>query len=182
MSDLVIDADIMRAAGESEHPHSRNARDLLEAVRGSGHRLVQSPAIKSEHDKHSGKFAMLWRASMISRKRWVQVDCLEDPVLRDALVEALPANAISKEVAVLKDAHLLECAASADRRIVSKDRTARDLFRLACPNLGEYRRFLWGDMTESADSVIEWVKKGCVEAERFRLCPTPRKRRRGISL
>jgi hypothetical protein len=46
MSDLVVDADIMRASGASEHPVSKNARLVLERIRKGGHRLVQTPALK----------------------------------------------------------------------------------------------------------------------------------------
>lgn len=151
MSDLVIDADIMRSAGTSEHPHSRNSRELLKAVREGNHRMVQCAPLLAEHRKHQSGFSMTWRSSMISRKQWVHWDYREDADLRKALVEALPVDAQAKEIEVLKDAHLLEAAAATEQQIVSKDKTARDLFRLACPTLGSHRQILWEEMTLYAD-------------------------------
>ena len=92
MSDIVIDADIMRSAGTSEHPHSSHARQILEAIRDGGHRMVQCAPLMAEHRKHQGRFASAWRTSMVSRKQWVQWHYQEDAVLRETLVAALPSE------------------------------------------------------------------------------------------
>lgn len=173
MSDLVIDADIMRAAGLSEHPHSSNARRALETIRQAGHRMVQSSPLKAEHDRHQSLYARQWRASMISRRQFKLWPYQEDKALRKLLIAAQPLNATAQESAALKDAHLLECAASTDRRIVSKDTTARALFRRACPSLGHHRDILWGDLTHASEEVIQWLAKGCPERPDFKLCPPP---------
>lgn len=176
MSDIVIDADIMRSAGTSEHPHSSNARRALEAIWNAGHRMVQCKPIKDEHDRHQGRYASLWRTRMVSRKRWIHWDYKEDVALRQTLVAALPESAgRGKERAVRKDAHLLEAASATDKRIVSKDSTARKLFQHACPDLGMHRQILWGDLTSAAEAVIEWIAGGCHERDDFKLCPPPRK-------
>lgn len=178
MSDIVIDADIMRSAGTSEHPQSSNARKVLDAIWDAGHRMVQCTPIKAEHDRHQGRYASIWRVRMISKKRWVHWDYVEDVELRNTLVAALPETGSSaKEQAVRKDAHLLEAATATGKRIVSKDATAKDLFRLACPNLRlAYRDILWGDMTSVPRDVIQWVEAGCEERNDFKLClPPPRK-------
>ena len=171
MSDIVIDADIMRSAGTSEHPHSSNARKVLDAIWDAGHRMVQCAPLKEEHDRHQGRYASLWRAKMISKKRWKHWKYVEDTVLRNTLVAALPAESRVKDREMLKDTHLLEVAAATDNRIVSKDATARNLFRLACPNLGIHKAILWGDLTGAPAKVIQWVKDGCAERNDFRLCP-----------
>lgn len=179
MSDIVIDADIMRSAGTSEHPHSSNARKMLDAVWDAGHRMVQCAPIKEEHDRHQGRYASLWRTKMISKKRWVHWRYMENADLRRILVEALPAGSRARDREVLKDAHLLEAAAATDKRIkriVSKDATARNLFRLACPNLGVHRSILWGDLTGAPAKVIQWVEDGCAERNDIRLCPQSTKK------
>jgi predicted nucleic acid-binding protein len=173
MSDIVIDADIMRSAGTSEHPHSRNSRQVLEALRDGNHRMVQCAPLLEEHKKHRSRFASIWQTSMLSRKQWVRWEYKEDANLRRVLVAALPEEANHKEQAVLKDAHLLEAAAATGQCIISKDRTARDLFQLACPSLASHRHILWGEMTLSADAVIDWVKSGCGPRSDFKLCPPP---------
>ena len=85
MSDIVIDADIMRSAGTSQHPHSSNARKLLDAVWDAGHRMVQCAPLKQEHDRHQGRYASLWRTKMISKKRWVHWKYEENTDLRRIL-------------------------------------------------------------------------------------------------
>ncbi len=176
MSDIVIDADIMRSAGTSQHPHSSNARKLLDAVWDAGHRMVQCAPLKQEHDRHQGRYASLWRTKMISKKRWVHWKHEENTDLRRILVEAFPAGSQARDREVLKDAHLLEAAAATDKRIVSKDATARNLFRLACPNLIAHKAILWGDLTGAPAKVIQWVEDGCAERKDFRLCPQATKK------
>jgi hypothetical protein len=176
MSDIVIDADIMRSAGTSEHPNSSNARKLLDAVWDAGHRMVQCAPIKEEYDRHQGRYASLWRTKMISKKLWVHWKYKEDKDLRRVLVDALPDGSLARDLEVLKDAHLLEAAAATDKRIVSKDATARNLFRLACPHLNVHKSILWGDLTGSPAKVIQWVDNGCAEQNDFRLCPQATKK------
>jgi len=175
MSDIVIDADIMRSAGKTEHPHSSNARKVLEAIRDAGHRMVQCAPLKVEHDIHHSRYSSLWRTNMISRKQWIRWEYTQDAELRVTLIAALPEEATGQQKAVLKDAHLLEAAAATGKRIVSRDSTARNLFRCACPNLGHHRNIQWGDLTSVPANVIQWVKDGCVERDDFKLCPPPLK-------
>lgn len=176
MSDIVIDADIMRSAGTSEHPHSRAARRLLDAIDEADHRMVQCAPIKKEYDRHQSHYASRWRAKMISRKRWIRWKYTEDTELRNILVAALPPDSGAKEREVSKDAHLLEAAAATDKRIISRDATARNLFRLACPNLGIHKSILWGDSAGAHEKVIQWVSDGCAEHNSFRLCPKATKK------
>ena len=175
MSEIVIDADIMRSAGTSEHPHSRKSRELLEAIREGNHRMVQCTPLLAEHKKHRSRFAATWQANMIARKQSVYWKYEEDAALRKALVDALPPDAPAKEMAALKDAHLLEAAAATGHRIVSKDKTARDLFRLACPVLGNHRNILWGEMSFCSEEVIGWIESGSGVRDDFKLCPLPTK-------
>jgi hypothetical protein len=171
MSDIVIDADIMRSAGISEHPHSSNARKVLDTIWSAGHNMVQCAPLKQEYDKHQGRYAATWRAKMISKKRWRYWDYQEDSTLRNSLVKALPDAISSKEKEVIKDAHLLEAAVATDHRIVSKDATARNLFRHSCSVLGMHKSILWGDVTGSPDDVIQWIIDGCADRNDFKLCP-----------
>lgn len=108
---------------------------------------------------------------MVSRKQWVHWNYEQDAALRESLVAALPAEAVGKKRAALKDAHLLESAAATGQRIVSKDSTAKHLFQLACPNLDAHRNILWGDLTIMPATIIEWVKNGCVDQNDLKLCP-----------
>lgn len=169
--DLVIDADVMRAAGTSETPHASNARRALEAIREGGHRMVLSRPLIDEYKKHASRYASTWRSNMISRKLHRPSEHLEDTALRKTVADAQPHDAPAKETAALKDIHLLEIAFATDGRIISKDAKARDLFRRACPNLGHHKNILWGDLTGLPEAVIAWLREGCRQRNDFRLCP-----------
>jgi hypothetical protein len=171
MSDLVVDADIMRASGTSEHPESKNARLILEQIRVSGHRLVQTPALKKEHDKHKSRFAQTWRVSMVSKKQWLLVKPPENPVLRQHLVQAQNPDSKRDETAVLKDAHLLEAAAGSDFRIISRDSTAKKLFQNGCPLPEPYGRIQWADVSLYPDETLLWIRQNCPEQKDWRICP-----------
>ena len=67
---LVIDASIARAAGDlSKHPTSRNCCEFLQAVLDLCHRMVLTPPIREEWNKHRSRFASKWRVSMMARKK-----------------------------------------------------------------------------------------------------------------
>lgn len=132
------------------------------------------PSIK----KHESRYSATWRANMISRKLHLFWSYAEAKALRKTLVDALPDNAAAQEKAVLKDAHFLETAAATGGRVVSKDATARNLFRQACPNLGSYKTILWGDLTGMPDAVVGWIEHDCADRNDFRLCPAAEKKLR----
>lgn len=64
---LVIDASVMRAAGdlETSSPQGKACRDFLMAARRVCHRTIVSKELKDEWDKHGSRFAMTWRQSMV---------------------------------------------------------------------------------------------------------------------
>lgn len=171
MKDLVIDADIMRASGTTQHPVSKNARLILEMVREKGHRLVQSRALKAEHDKHQSRFAATWRGNMVARKQWVLIDVPEDADLRERLAVAQNPESTKDEIAVLKDAHLLEAAAASGHRVISNDTTAKLLFQKACPLPDPHGRILWADTTALPEECVRWVEDDCPERRNWRVCP-----------
>ncbi len=171
MKDLVIDADIMRASGTTEHPVSNNARLILEMVREKGHRLVQTRALKAEHDKHQSRFAATWRGSMVARKQWVLIDVPEDVGLRERLAVPQNPESAKDEAAVLKDAHLLEAAAASGNRVISNDTTAKQLFQKACPLPAPHGRILWADTTAHPEEGVRWVEGDCPEWPDWRICP-----------
>ncbi len=169
--DLVIDADILRSSGLTESPTSTNARLLLEAVAGKGHRLVQTTALKLEHDKHASRFAKTWRARMVARKQFVFLQVPENLNLRSHLARAQNPESAREEEAVLKDTHLLEAAAAGDLRVLSKDKTALGLFKKGCPLPKPFGQIVWGDLTQQPDATIAWIKQDCPDQKDWRLCP-----------
>lgn len=171
--DVVIDADVMRSAGESEHPVSSSSRQALVKIREGGHRMVSCEPLREEYKKRSGLLARKWQASMVARKQVIWWAYDRDAGLRDRLSAAFPADATAKRDAALKDAHLLEAAEATGKRIVSRDHHAKGLFQSVCGSLQQYGAMLWGDLTSSPERVLAWIDDGLAEASDLRLCPLP---------
>jgi len=68
---LVIDASVARAAGteNATSPTAQACCAFLKAVLEICHRMVMTPEIKKEWDKHESRFAKKWRSTMIAKKK-----------------------------------------------------------------------------------------------------------------
>lgn len=171
--EVVIDADVMRSAGESEHPVSSSSRQALVKIREGGHRMVSCEPLREEYKKHAGLFARKWQASMIARKQVTRWAYAPDVGLRTRLSAAFPADATEQRDATLKDAHLLEAAGATGQRIVSRDQNAKGLFQSVCSSLHQYGALWWADLTSSPERVLAWLDSGLPNASDLRLCPPP---------
>jgi len=156
---LVVDAAIMQAAGESNHPISWANRDFLNWVLDICHRVAITTEICDEWARHQSKFTRRWRVAMYARKKIVKLQVPANPELRLRLT--LGRGAEERE-AILKDAHLIEAALSADRIVASLDERARALFHNVELNVVTWvnpvseRARIRGWLEEGAPSVNEW--------------------------
>jgi hypothetical protein len=116
---LVVDASVAQSAGETEHPVSSACRKCLEAIRLICHRVVVTPDIQEEWDRHMSRFTRKWRRSMAARRKPVR--CL-DPA---NVSLDLDGYATSARSAIEKDLRLLQAALAADRVIVTRDESLR---------------------------------------------------------
>jgi hypothetical protein len=64
---LVIDACIAQAAGTTEHSSSKLSRECLSAVLNICHKIVMTPAISQEWNKHQSLFAKKWLRHLIAK-------------------------------------------------------------------------------------------------------------------
>lgn len=171
---IVVDADIMRAASVSEKPTASQARKILETIHQSGHSIVMAKPLIDEYKKHQSQFSTRWKSQMISDKQVIfEKNYQEDSDLRKLLIQQLPAENHAVETALLKDAHLLEIALTHGKRIISKDKKAKKNFQFSCAVKGEHRTLLWADATERPEEVINWIADGCADKNEWRLCPKP---------
>ena len=168
---LVIDASMAAAAGslEARHPTATRCRDFLIAVKGIGHRMAWSQAVKAEWDAHQSLFAMQWRVTMMNLKklRPVQDENLEE--LRKAIKgHSDDQNVVAK---MLKDAHLIEAALATDRRIASGDRNARGHFGRLATTLDSRQRLNWVDPVIKGEQAVKWLETGARLERARRLRP-----------
>ena len=66
---FIIDADIIRSAGYSEHPISSTSRNLLEEVIKHKGETVYCKTLMAEWRKHKSTYSTRWIASMMSKKK-----------------------------------------------------------------------------------------------------------------
>ena len=117
---LVIDASVARAAGETEHPVSSACRQFLLEVLAICHRVVVSPAMREEWQRHQSRFTRKWRVSMAARQKPLR-DITPAPAGLD-----LDAFAAPRREAVEKDLCVLEAALATDHEIVTLDDALRE--------------------------------------------------------
>jgi hypothetical protein len=164
---LAVDASVAKAAGplESRHPTGARCRDFLIALRGVGHRIAWSLAIKAEWDKHQGAFAAQWRTSMTDLKKLIPV---ADELVQE-LREAIEGHAEDQSVVaiMLKDAHLIEAALATDSRLSSLDENARGHFSRLAATYSDIRPIIWVNPDVAEERGVEWLEDGA-PAERFR--------------
>ena len=169
---LVIDASVARAAGgeDATYPTSKNCRDFLKAVLEICHRVVMTPDIKEEWDKHQSKLASTWRRTMVARKK---LEYYPDIAVSDRLwnkIERMAASDKERE-AMLKDLRLIEAARTTDKTIISLDDTVRELFRKAAESVDELKDIVWVNPAVAEEHPLEWLENGA-NPERDRLLGT----------
>src|SRR5262245_14829330 len=121
---FIVDADIARSSGTSEHPISSGSRRLLDGLAQAGHKAAMCPVLRQEWKKHQSGFATRWLASMVAKKRVVFVNPTTE--IRD-FIETNVVESKEKDIAV-KDAHLIDAALIADKIVTSNDDNARAAF------------------------------------------------------
>ncbi len=116
---LVIDADVVHSAGETEHPVSSACRRFLETVLDAGHRVVMTDAIMIEWRNHLSRYSRRWRRQMYGRRRVYRIEKEKerDNNLRNRIDQAVHRD---QKAIVDKDVHLIEAAIATDRLVTSK--------------------------------------------------------------
>jgi len=164
---FVIDADIARSSGMTEHPVSSGSRKLLESVSAGGHKAAMCPTLRKEWKDHRSKFAIRWMASMVAKKRIIFVT----PTSKmKSHIEKNVEDGKEKEVA-LKDCHLLDAALESDKIIASNDDKARAVFCKIAINNGEIRTISWFSAVADHDFFCETLTSGGFIPKRFYLQP-----------
>ncbi len=157
---LVIDASVAHAAGGRENPTSKRCTDFLEAVRQGDYRLVMTPDIFVEWQKHEAFFASTWLKSMVARKRvaFFKADDVRNDALRDQIDKLAASDRDQREMA--KDVHLLEAAIITDRIISSLNTKDRDRFKSICAKVVQIANVVWVNPDAEQEGCIDWLMSG----------------------
>lgn len=165
--DLVVDASVARSAGGegATYPTSKNCRDCLKTILALPHRVVMSPPIADEWNKHKSAFARQWLVSMTARKRVLPVEPEQLEDLRQKLREI--AGSEKDAAAMLKDFHLVEAALVTDQTVIALDEIVRALFATSCQTVGQMRSIVWVNPDKSEEQPFVWLEAGA-EPEKSR--------------
>lgn len=164
---LVIDASVAHAAGgkDAVFPASKLCRDFLGAVLRICHRVVFTPAIREEWNRHQSGYASEWRTSMAARRKTCILPDVQRPGIRRKAADTTTSD--KDRGALLKDFRLISAALDSDHTIVSLDETARGLFSAASQATGELRNLVWANPSVVTEDLISWLQDGApAEANR----------------
>ena len=162
---VVIDADIARSVGESEHPFSSNSRKLLNTIKDdSTLKIAFCPKLKHEWDKHQSNFSLRWRASMVAKKRMLH---LHTEAVTVIAIQNANISDKQKQIAE-KDAHLVDLALASEQFIVSNDKTASDVFCIIADNSNDLNCLIWVIPNETLDALIIIIKQSRMHIEKRR--------------
>lgn len=164
---LVIDADVVHSAGETDHPVSSACRRFLETVLDAGHQVVMTDAIMTEWRNHLSRYSRRWRKQMYGRRRVYRIEKKKerDNNLRQRIDRAVHRN---QRAIVDKDVHLIEAAIATDRLVTSKDESARGVFKDASDGVVDLQQIVWVNPTCNKEKPIDWLENGArAEAHRM---------------
>jgi len=165
---IIIDADVARAAGgkEAKHPIPQKCRNFFLTFFDTPHKIAMSPTIRDEWNKHQSSFARTWRVSMVARRKFVFVKPVPNIELEEQIASKLHTE--SKKEAVRKDFHLIETALICDKRVVSMDEKIRALLSVCAKQLPEIADIVWVNPINEDETPVQWLRDG-VPAENERL-------------
>jgi hypothetical protein len=155
---LVIDASVGGAAGGklATFPTSKNCRDFLLTVRKLRHRIIMTPHLNDEWDRHQSSFAQAWLSSMVSRRRVIFVQIAPSNKLRRQ-IESTAANMDARRT-MRKDFHLIEAAMAFDKTVVSLDEEVRSLFGSAARSVIPLSKIVWVNPDNADEGPIKWLE------------------------
>ena len=165
---LVIDADVARAAGESPDATgvSKACRDFLQTVMEVCHHAVWTPAVAAEWKRHASRFSLKWRRQMVARRKLDECDPRVVPGLEQRILSANPPG-LNPEL-IRKDLHLVYAALETAAPVASHDRAVRRRLTVAVSKAPELRDLVWIDPGDANAQAIEWLNGGApLEKERM---------------
>lgn len=161
---LVIDADVARSAGDTQHPLSSACRRFLETVLEVGHHAVMPTEIHQEWRNHHSRYSRKWLTKMHGRRRVDRVQIGYDSELRKSIDDVV--GEMERQV-VEKDVHLVEAAIATDLLVNSRDERARAAFRILSDKVVRLRPVVWVNPTIREERPVCWLRGGA-KADSYR--------------
>ena len=166
---IVVDACVAQSASPNIAEPARSCRDVLDAIYSQGYAAVMSPDLQAEWKRHYSNYSRKWLRQMLGRKQVRRVSPQEILDLRAAIQNS--GLSARKQAAADKDLHLVEAAASDDRRIISRDDKARAIFAGLSAESRPLRQVAWVTMSSNPTG---WLSGGAHRASHELGQPPPR--------
>jgi len=154
---IVVDASVMRSAGETSHPDSVLCREFLLAILEICHRVVLTPEIEREWRRHASRFSMQWLATMRRRRKVVDVN---PTITLASLLGSSPDLAGRRFDAVEKDCLLIDAALACAGLIVSRDDKMRAILRTVGRDIEQLQGLVWVNPAAGSETPIQWLNSG----------------------
>jgi len=171
---IVVDACVARAAGEkSQFPLSVDCRKFLKYLfEATNHKLVMSPDLIKEWDKHQSNFSLQVRTALARKGRIHYIQKTTIPNLRATIQKIKDQGRVN---AILKDIHLIESALYSDQTVVSNDEKVRNHLKSVCDvvkynNVHILPLITWVNPTIDNENVISWLLAGAQAAPAKAIC------------
>lgn len=152
---IVIDADVARSSGLTEHPISSSCRGLLNNVKDEGCDIVFCPKLFEEWREHSSGYARKWLVSMMASSR---SKLLSDVLQIDDEIENISIPNDLKKIAK-KDCHLVSLALHMPAFVASRDDKARRAFVTSSNYLEKVKDVVWFNPVKSNEFFIKFYKE-----------------------
>ena len=146
---VIIDADIARSSGTTEHPVSSGSRAILDSVKNNKHKIAMCPLLFAEWKNHHSVFAKRWLSSMIAKK---QIQFVKPNSNTKEHIEEHILDEKIKAISV-KDAHLIDAALHVDKIIASNDDNARNAFITISGNYKCINEIVWFNAIKDRDFI-----------------------------
>lgn len=151
---FIVDADIIRSAGYSEHPVSSTSRTILNEIKDSNSNAVYCSTLMKEWKKHRSTYSTKWIATMMSKKRLLFIASdIEAKVFLENL-----ENSKEKNIA-LKDVHLIDLAIASDKIIFSNDLNAKNAFSNLLDKRHNFKNIYWLSPKKDIDIILQYALK-----------------------
>lgn len=161
---LVIDADVLRSAGNSVAPVSSNARRILLEIQSNGDQSYFCQKLWHEWGKHSSSFSIVWKSSMVARRKMIKVEITNETDNHLLTLQDTKARA-----AALKDSHLIEISSVADKIIISNDLLAKGAFSSLLDNRQKFSDIYWMSPTSDINDISQYALKNKIIPEKYKV-------------
>ena len=175
---LVIDANVARASG-AKATEAKRCRDFLLKVLSLSYRIMMTPEISNEWNKHQSLFTIKWRGTMARRNKVCGIK--KSPVDEEFRNKIEKAAEEENQIPVMrKDFHLLEAARISDQMIISLEKRARRHFAYAAQHVDEIRDIVWVNPNcTKEEQPLAWLQNGAPPEDHRKLrawpCLSPEK-------